>query len=102
MWWVLIFWAAFVSDVGRLDDVGVERALGQEVDPPELGRLLLEDADELVADDPALLLGVLDAGEAGQEPLPGVDHDEAHAEVLARRSRAAAPTRFLRIRPWST
>ena len=33
LWWVLIFWAAFVSDVALLDDVGVERALGQEVDP---------------------------------------------------------------------
>ena len=46
-----------------LDDVRVERALGQEVDPAELRRLLLEDADELVADDPALLLRVLDAGQ---------------------------------------
>ena len=66
---------------GRLDDVRVERPLGQEVDPAELGRLLLEDADELVADDPALLLGVLDAGEPGEEPLAGIDHDQVHPEV---------------------
>ena len=65
----------------RFDDVGVERPLRQEVDPPELGRLLLEDADELVADDPALLLGVLDAGQAGEEALAGVDHHEVHPEV---------------------
>ena len=39
-----------------LDDVRVERALGQEVDPAELRGLLLEDPDELVADDLALLL----------------------------------------------
>ena len=65
----------------RLDDVGVERALGQEVDPAELAGLLLEDPDELVADDLPLLLGVLDAGEPGEEALPGVDHDQAHPEV---------------------
>ena len=66
---------------GALDDVGVERALGQEVDGADLGRLLLEDADELVADDLALLLGVLDAGEPGQEALARIDHDQVHAEV---------------------
>ena len=68
---------------GRLDDVRVERALGQEVDPPELGGLLLEDPDELVADDLALLLRVLDAGQAGQEalaarrPSPGASRGRA-------------------------
>ena len=82
LWWVLIFWAVFVSEVRALDDVRVERALGQEVDPPELRRLLLEDPDELVADDPPLLLGVHDAGQPVEEPLPGIDHDQAHPEVL--------------------
>ena len=85
-----------------LDDVGIERALGQEVDGADLERLLLEDPDELVADDLALLLGVLDAGQPGQEALARVDHDQVHPEVLARRSRGAAPDSFLRIRPWST
>ena len=66
---------------GGLDDVRVERALGQEVDPAELGGLLLEDPDELVADDLALLLRVLDAGQPGQEALARVDHDQLHAEV---------------------
>src|ERR1700709_2234787 len=37
-----------------LDHVGVERALDEEVDALELLRLLLEDADELAADDLAL------------------------------------------------
>src|SRR6185295_14806911 len=41
-----------------LDHVRVQRALGQEVDLAHLLRLLLEDPDELVADDPALLLRV--------------------------------------------
>ena len=81
LWWVLIFWAALVSDVADLDDVRVERALGQEVDPAELGRLLLEDPDELVADDLALLLRVLDAGQAGEEPFARIDHHEVHPEV---------------------
>ena len=66
---------------GGLDDVGVERALGQEVDPPEAARLLLEDADELVPDDAPLALRVLDAGQAGEEALAGVDHHQAHAKV---------------------
>ena len=101
LWWVLIFWAAFVSDVADLDDVRVERALGQEVDPAELGRLLLEDADELVADDLALLLGVLDAGQPGEEALAGVDHHEVHPEV-ALEGDPQQLRLLLRISPWST
>ena len=85
----------------RLDDVGVERALGQEVDPAELRRLLLEDPDELVADDLALLLGVLDTGQPGEEPVARVDHDEVHAEVALEGARSSSDS-FLRIRPWST
>ena len=46
-------------------------------------RLLLEDADELLADDRALLLGLRHAGEAGEEPLAGVDVDERDVEVVA-------------------
>ena len=42
----------------RLDDVGIERALGQEVGAAELARLLVEDVDEGGADDLALLLRV--------------------------------------------
>ncbi len=29
----------------------------------------------------ALLLGILDAGQAGQEAVAGIDHDEVHAQV---------------------
>ena len=81
MWWVLIFWAVLVSDVAEFDDVRVERALGQEVDPAELAGLFLEDADELVTDDPALLLRVLDTGQTGEEALAGIDHHQVHPEV---------------------
>ena len=60
-----------------LDDVGVERALHEELDALAVGRGVgddlapggLEDADELAADDLALLLGVGDAGERVEEPL---------------------------------
>ena len=69
----------------RLDDVGIEGALGQEVDLAELRGLLLEDPDELVADDPPLLLGILDTREAREEPIPSVDHDQPHAEIALER-----------------
>ena len=81
LWWVLIFWAAFVSDVADSMTSGIERALGQEVDPAEVRRLLLEHPDELVADDLAFLLGVLDTGQPGEEPVSRVNHDEVHAEI---------------------
>ena len=48
---------------------------------PSLRGLLLEDADELVADDAPLLLRVGDARQARQEALAGVDHDQVHAQV---------------------
>ena len=80
-------------DVGRagaaagLDDVGVERALHEELDVlavraglgDDLARRLLEDPDELAADDLALLLGVADAGERGEELLGRVDDLQLHA-----------------------
>src|SRR4029079_252055 len=52
-----------------LDHVGVEGSLDQEPDVAELPRLFLEDADELLADDRALLLGLRDSREAREEPL---------------------------------
>ena len=63
-----------------LDDVGVQRALDQELDlltvgaglGDDLGGGVLEDPDELAADDLALLLGVGDAGERVEEPPLGV------------------------------
>src|SRR6478735_8863416 len=58
----------------RLDDVGVERALAEE---GGLGGL--EGADELVADDLALLLGVANPGERLEELLLGIDHDQLGA-----------------------
>ncbi len=77
----MIFWAVLVSEVVEFDDVRVERALGQEVDAAQVRRFLLEDPDELIPDDPALVLGILDAGKTGEESLAGVDHDEPHPEI---------------------
>jgi hypothetical protein len=44
-----------------------------------LARRLLEHPDELAADDLALLLGIGDAGERIEEPLPGIDHLQLRA-----------------------
>ena len=52
---------------------------------PSRARLLLEDADELLADDGALLLRVLDALEPREEPLLRLDVDERDVEVAAER-----------------
>ena len=46
--------------------------------------MLLEHADELVADGLALVLGVGDAGQAVEEPLGGVDMDQL--EPISRRN----------------
>src|SRR5437763_576987 len=53
----------------RLDHVGVERTLHEPADVAELPRLLLEEADELAADDLPLLLRLLDAVEQLEESL---------------------------------
>ena len=74
-----------VLPAARLDDVRVERPLDEEADVAELPRLLLEDADELLADDLALLLRVGDAGEPREEPLLRLHVDERHVEVAAER-----------------
>ena len=85
MWWVLIFCRRLRLRGLRLDHVGIQGALGQEIDLPELRGLLLEDPDELVADDPPLLLGILDARQAREEPIPSVDHHQPHAEIALER-----------------
>ena len=71
-----------------LDDVGVERALHEELDRrafgvgDDLALGSLEHPDELAADDLALLLGVGDVGEEAEEPLLGVDDLEVDAGGL--------------------
>ena len=67
----------------RLDDVGVERPLGEEIDRSQSSRLLLEDADERRADAAAFLLGVDHAGERVEELVGGVDVDEVDVALGA-------------------
>ncbi len=67
----------------RLDHVRVERSLDEEPRIAELGRLLLEDADELGSDHLALCLRIGDSGQSREEPLLGVDSDQRDLEVVA-------------------
>ena len=83
--WCDLIVAATRLVAARLDHVRVERALDEVVDLAELPRLLLEDADELLADRAALLLGIGDAGEPAEEALLRVDVDERDVEVVAER-----------------
>ena len=71
----------------RLDHIRVERPLDEELDVAELGRLLLEDADELLADPVALLLRLGDALEPREEALLRLDVHERDLEVAAERLR---------------
>jgi len=56
-----------------LDDVWIERALGEEVGPVDLGRFLVEDVDEQLADGLALGLRVGNAGQLAEEKITGVN-----------------------------
>ena len=58
-------------------------ALGEKVDAVELSGLLLEDADELRADDLALLLRLTDAGELVEEAVDRIHIDQVRAELMA-------------------
>ena len=68
-----------------LDDVGVERALDQEVGVGDAALGILEDADEQLADGLALRLGLGDAGQLLEEPVGGPHVDELDAEVALER-----------------
>src|SRR5205085_1726269 len=66
-----------------LDHVGVQRPLNEKPHVTELPCFLLEDANELLADDLSLLLRILDAGETRQEPLLRIDVSKRHMEVIS-------------------
>ena len=66
---------------GGFDHVRVDGALGQPFDVLDPAGLVVEDLDEGVADDLALLLRVGDAGEPAEKALLGVDPDDLHAHV---------------------
>ena len=66
-----------------LDHVGVERALGEEIDLAQPLRLLLEDLDEQAADGLPLLLRIGDAFERGEEPRARIDRHERDVVMAA-------------------
>ncbi len=68
----------------RLDHVRIERSLDEEADVRQFLRLLLEHADELLADDLALALGLVHAGEPLQEALLSGHVDEPDPPVAKR------------------
>ncbi len=70
-------------DGTALKDVGIDGALSQEADAVQLGGLLGEDIDELLADDLALLLRVGNAGQLVQEAVGGVYIDQVSLQLLA-------------------
>ena len=60
-------WPAGKTDA--FDHIGIKRALGEEICPANLARLLLEQVDEGTADKFALLFGIGLSGKAGKEHL---------------------------------
>ena len=73
---------------GGLNHVGVERALHQPVHAAGFESnargFVVEDGDELVADDLALLLGVGHAGELGKKALACIHGHQIQTEPVAQ------------------
>lgn len=63
------------------DDVGIDGALGEEVDGADFSAFFFEDADKFFADNFSLLLGVGDALEFFEEAVFGVYVDKVHIAV---------------------
>ena len=91
-----------VAVAARLDHVRVERALDQEAGVLELGGLLLEDPDELLADDLALALGLVDPVEPVEEAARSRRRGRAGRRGARGMPRPPASASFFRIIPWST
>ena len=70
-------------DAVGFEDIGIDGALCEELDAVELARFFLKDADELGADDLALLFGLGDAGELVEEAVDRVDIDEVRVHPVA-------------------
>ena len=74
---------AFAAEAA-FHDVGVDGALREEIDGANLLCFFFKDADELFADDLALLLRLRYAGEFIVEALASVDADEIELELAVR------------------
>ena len=101
LWWLLID-SATPSLAARLDHVGVERPLDEPGHVAELARLLLEDADELLADPLALLLGVADARRASRGSAPAPATWTSGTRKWPSNVSTTCSASSLRRRPWST
>ena len=79
MWWLLIL----AADGGRLDDVGIDGALGKPAGTFHASGFRFEHVDEGLADGFALGFRFREAREGRQETLAGIDARdvEAHAAV---------------------
>ncbi len=66
----------------RLDHVGIERALGEPGDVPELAGFVLEHRDELGPDGFALDLWIRDALQAVEESPGCINMDQVHLECV--------------------
>ena len=66
------------------DNIGIERALGEELGAFDLIGLFLEDIDESGADDLALGFGVGDAGELAEEQIARVAMDQPDIEAVVK------------------
>ena len=85
-----------------LDHVGVERPLHEPRDVAERARLVLEDADELLADPLALLLGVGRRPRAARGTAPAPARGRAARGSGSPNVSTTCSASSLRSRPWST
>jgi hypothetical protein len=104
LWWLLML--EVPGAAARLDDVGVERALHEELDrlarlPDDRARLGLEDADELPADRLALGLGSVTPASASRKRFEA-SATRSCTPVEATKSCSTCSASPLRSRPWST
>ena len=66
------------------DDVGIERALRQELGAADFFGFGLEHLDEIFADNLALSFRIGDAGQRGEELLGGIDVHKGDIVVVAK------------------
>ena len=91
-----------VVAAARLDDVGIQRALHEEARVAEIARGFFEHADEQLADDLALALGIDDVVERAEEPVGRLHVHEVDRELARGTSPRPARLRRSRSRPVST
>src|SRR5438105_15640904 len=66
-----------------LDDVGIDRTLGQKLDTSELVSFFVKHFHERAPDDLALLLRIRDTRQRRQKALFSVDPNDTHTQMLS-------------------